>query len=673
MSNILSSQFSFEMVKDFISQINNDFSLYAVAAKHTAFTGPSGPELPVPQDTEQTVIDLYDQMIFGKRITQSDARASIERIVWTEGTVYAQYDHEDSLLFSKQFFVAVQDGIDVFHVYKCLFNNNQVASTFEPSIIDPSPFETADGYIWKYMFTIDEPTFRKFATTSYLPVVANTTVEQAATPRSIEVIEIVDGGRGYGNYISGTFVGSDLRVNGPNNYLLSAAANATNDFYRNCILLMTSGPASGQFRTIVGYTVTNGVKTASIDRPFDIDPTAGDTYQISPAVLVFGVQTSNCIARAIIDPSSGNTVSKVEVLASGSGYRRASAEILEANSVPVTIPASFRPIISPAQGHGADPSSELNARSITFSVAFANNENGRIPVENDFRTVALIKDPLFTSTNIVLDIANTVGNFIVGEVVSQYEETLLPGTCTIQSGNTNVVGTSTSFTQGLTSGDNVLINVSGISILSTVQSVANNTSLTLSQPSTISSSGASIKKINVVRIGNVSATASGTLSLTNISPKGLTNNEKILGVTTGATSTINSVDINGVSIPDLSSFDIINQLTRIQGQLDSPSPFVEDEVVVEQTAFGQMQPRAKVHSFISGSPDTLLLSEVENLFTGVGTLIGQTSGAVFASNDTVINKGDLVVDSGQVLFIKNVDPISRSSSQTETIKLTLSF
>jgi hypothetical protein len=673
MSNLLTSQFSVDVAENFIDRINKDFSLYVVAAKHTPVIGSSGPNLPTPIDSEQQLIDLYDQMIFGKRVTASDARSSIKKRLWTQGTIYDQYDHEDPNLFDKPFYVAVADGVDIFHVYKCLFNNQRAPSTFEPSIIDPSPFETADGYLWKYMYTIDEINHRKFSTSLFFPVVANSAVQQAAVSRSIEVIEIVDGGRGYDNYLTGVFAGSDLRVNGPNNYLLTSAANPTNDFYRNCILLMTSGPASGQFRTIVGYNVSGGIRTAVLDTPFDTPPAAGDSYQISPAVLVFGVQSSNCIARAIINPSAGNTVSKVEVLSSGSGYRRATAEILAANSVPVSIEASFRPIISPAQGHGANPTQELDARNITISASFANNENGRISVENDFSTVALIKDPLFTSTDVVLNISNTVGNFLVGETLSQYQETLLPGTCSIQSGNTTITGSNTSFTQGLATGDQVLITVSGINVLSFVDSVANNTSLTISSQSTVTSSGALITKIDATRVGRITATATGTLSLSDISSKGLTNDVKLIGQTSGATSAIQSLTINGVNLPDLSSFSIINQLTRIQGQLDSPSPFIEDELVLEQSVLVQMQPKGRVHSFISGSPDTLILSEVENIFTGTGTLIGQQSGAVFNSNDTVINKGDLVHDSGRVFYIENVDPISRAASQTETIKLTLSF
>jgi hypothetical protein len=53
------------------------------------------------------------------------------------------------------------------------------------------------------------------------------------------------------------------------------------------------------------------------------------------------------------------------------------------------------------------------------------------------------------------------------------------------------------------------------------------------------------------------------------------------------------------------------------------------------------------------------------------TLVGQSSGA--SANLLFAYPPDLVQNSGEVIYFENESPISRSNSQSETIKIILQF
>lgn len=87
-------------------------------------------------------------------------------------------------------------------VFKCLFNNN-VASTVEPTIdidgqLPENPYiETADGYKWKFLYTIPYGLKQKFFTKNWMPVISDAAVVAGAEDGRIDIINIITGGDGY--------------------------------------------------------------------------------------------------------------------------------------------------------------------------------------------------------------------------------------------------------------------------------------------------------------------------------------------------------------------------------------------------------------------------------------------------------------------------------------------
>lgn len=405
-------------------QFQNSFSTntsiyYAFAAKSTSFEDDNDP--PVIEDIVQTTVyDVYDQMLFGKRILSDDVRLMLPKIPHTN-TVFSRYDHAADLTDSS-FYCTVLDA-GTYHVYKCLDNNNGAVAnaSYPPANTDPTnqSFFTGDGYQWKYMYTANASIATKFSTSSFIPFVENANVTSNAVSGAIDVIAISSFGTArYISTDSGTL--SEVSVGG-NNYIvrLGSTASATNDIYNNSCIFLATGTGAGQQRKIVEYSALS--KTVVLDDPFDVTPVANNTtYDIVPNVVIFGDGTG-AQARALVN-SSTQRVYGVVVTEAGSGYTRATAEV-QGNTGVVTLSAeemvSLRVILPPAGGHGSDVPSELGMHHVGMSVKFDSSlADGRVLDKNDFRVMGIVKDPLLRNVFLTIDTTPTL-TFADNEVITQ--------------------------------------------------------------------------------------------------------------------------------------------------------------------------------------------------------------------------------------------------------------
>ena len=292
---LITSSFNVAAAANFINSFaNNDYFVYA--ARHIPYAN-SDTIIPTPNNSIRVVdTDVYDNMIFAKKVSSADVVHMAKKHLWESNTHYAMYDHLDGDLETKDFFITVDDDTE-YNVWKCLFNKStdtiNVNSTVAPSRVgsaaDLNPVETGDGYVWKYMYTITKTQYEKFATSQYIPITANTDVIAGATRGTIEVIKVEDAGAGYDNYIaSATLLTSDVTVEGiPTFYGAPATAAAIDDYYQGCVIKMTSGVAVGEYKRIVNYEGTAAQKKFILDSAFINTPSAGDTYEVYPYAFVW--------------------------------------------------------------------------------------------------------------------------------------------------------------------------------------------------------------------------------------------------------------------------------------------------------------------------------------------------------------------------------------------------
>jgi len=428
MSKLITNNLKLFNVDNFIESFSEpNYNLYYYfLAKPTPYPVDGTP--PTLTDNAQSVqIDPYDNMICGKRITSSDVAQMVPRKNWTAGRVYTPYSHDLVDIYETDFYVVAPES-GSYHVFKCVDNNRGSNSTVSPLLsqtsADDDSYFTADGYQWKYMYSITSNQFAKFATNDYIPVYVNANVVGNAVSGSIQSILVANVGSGYASYCNGFF--QEVRVGGnPLIYQIdSATASANANFYINSAIKITAGPGSGQQKVITGYTVAGSVKRVIIDSQFSTAVTTSSKYEITPLVQIIGDGTG-AQARAIVNASS-NTIQSIEVVSRGQGYTYANAVItgntgvinVSTGTAITATSATGKIIISPKGGHGSNAAAELGARYVGMSTEFDSTlSGGKVVDSNDFRIVGVIKDPLFA--NVVLSISGGTGTFVDAEVVKQ--------------------------------------------------------------------------------------------------------------------------------------------------------------------------------------------------------------------------------------------------------------
>jgi hypothetical protein len=185
--------------------INN---MYCFLSKVLPWSDDNNPEQPT-QD-QKYLKDVFKNMFVAKKITSNDVSGVIERINWVSGLTYDYYrddvdmfELDDNGFIIKQFYIINRYD----QVFKCLWNNNDGASTIEP-MFQPGTYGTnniylgSDGYKWKYMFTVSGQSKTKFMDREWIPITisSNTTpnpIQRTAGYGDIEVINVVSGGSGY--------------------------------------------------------------------------------------------------------------------------------------------------------------------------------------------------------------------------------------------------------------------------------------------------------------------------------------------------------------------------------------------------------------------------------------------------------------------------------------------
>jgi hypothetical protein len=749
---------------------------YIFFGNHLPYANASN--IPQPNDSIQDVyIDVYRNMIYGKRVTNDDVKLMIPRNNYVSNKPYNMYEAtlgEANIEFFDSNYYAVVNADAYYHVFKCLDNNQGANSTIQPefSEVDAQDevYQTSDGYVWKYMYTADSATEAKFATTEYFPVVSNTQVSVAAKDGLINVIKVNSAGRGYDNYCNGTFRTDDLRLSG--NALLyslnsSLTANTTNTFYNGCYLYISAGTGVGQYAKISNYVVNSTVKALFLNDEFTVPPASDSVYEVSPGVVIVGdgTQTINAEARAIVN-SAGNTIQRIEMLNLGLGYKYATAYISVANTVAVDSNAAITPVYSPPGGHGFDAAAELGATRLAFSTKFSNS-NVDIPLQNDYRTIGILKDPLFADVTLNINASSTVGSFIPNEKVykvdgfeifttnatinttsavitanadftnqlSQGEyiyiksstayqlavvnsvsnssyltitqngyfsctsaqiykttigsrisnvglsTTALTGTLTINTTSANVIGTSTNFDTQLVANSSyifVYANSTGGGVLKKVVEVTDSTNIVLDSNGAFANASAKAHVINYnissevesgvqSSVALVTSVATGTLLTTNVAGIFETD-DNIIGETSGAFAAITSVERSGIA----KGFESFVQMYKYTGTSVS-GEFTSDESVYQSTTNGidGQFANAKLHSITGTSPKNYYVTNQIGVFNEGNNMIGANSTSIA----TITNKyfPELIYGSGEIIYVENIDAITRTNTASETIKLIFEF
>ena len=324
--------------RQIINQITDDVDSTAVSYYLGIGRSEDWDSTDTPPNPTNTLRDIRNYKLNQQAMKLGeDVSFVIPRYNWNSGTVYSAYDDAVSGYPSNAYYVMT----DELQVYICLQqgkNNSgiSVPSTVEPSGVDLEPQTKADGYVWRYLYSISAGRAQKFQSANYQPVefikqdATSLTAQQseqrntqyAAVRGEITGIEIVNGGSGY-----------------------------------------TSIPTV----SVIGRQVT-----------YDGEPpkTATATATISGGAVV-KIEMNDSSHLGVDGKSYGR------------GYQAASVSITGGGGSGATA----RAVLAPEKGIGGDPREDLRSTAIMFNSKFSGDEGNTFTIGNDFRQVAIIRNP----------------------------------------------------------------------------------------------------------------------------------------------------------------------------------------------------------------------------------------------------------------------------------------
>lgn len=260
-----------------------------------------------------------------------DATFVVPRYNWSSGAIYSAYN-DQQIGYPTQSYYVMNDNNQV---YICIQQSQNTSGVAQVSTVQPSgntsgtPFETADGYIWKFLYSISALDANKYISANFLPVKL-----QGATDSDSQASDIEQ----------------------------AAVQSAAID---------------GQ---IVGYILDSGGAGYTAGTAPTLTVVGDGTGALAIATVPAGATS---VAKVEVQDSAGSP-------AFGSGYKNAKVTVSGGGSP--TKPAKVTPIFAPTGGLGADPRNDLRSTGILFNVKPEGIEGGDFIIGNDFRQVGLFKN-----------------------------------------------------------------------------------------------------------------------------------------------------------------------------------------------------------------------------------------------------------------------------------------
>jgi hypothetical protein len=152
----------------------------------------------------------------------------VPRYNWSSGAIYSAYD-DAQVGYPAQTYYVMNDNNQV---YMCIQQSKNASGQAQVSTVQPSgnttgtPFDTADGYIWKFLYSISALDATKYISANYLPIKLQgatdsdspaADVEQLAVQNAAVVGQIIgyavdSGGSGYTSTPTITVTGNGTKA-----------------------------------------------------------------------------------------------------------------------------------------------------------------------------------------------------------------------------------------------------------------------------------------------------------------------------------------------------------------------------------------------------------------------------------------------------------------------------
>lgn len=362
----------------------------------------------IPDDVDVTNIgskETLDNIIVMKRITQDNCRLAVKRYNWVSGQAFSAYsDALDPLSpigptsYQFPYYVFTEDN----HIYKCINNNHNGLSTIKPVGTGTSVISLSDGYVWKYMGSL-EASDVYFLSKDFIPVKYKTyddntsqwATQQAASKNGISAFNILEQRGTFGANAVVTTLTSETPTVVCEAHVSRNLDNTLNQiiidepgsgYFSSPDAMVKNAGVTGSGATVSSVTVVNGVVT-------DVSlGSAGSNYN-DGAICIIVDSNGNPLVDAVIEVviSPSKTVSEINVTSGGSGYSNSSN--CRGFIIPGTSGAIASAVMAPKDGHGSNIVNELCANTVIINARFDEATGYLLTgVDSDFRQIGLISE-----------------------------------------------------------------------------------------------------------------------------------------------------------------------------------------------------------------------------------------------------------------------------------------
>lgn len=371
------------------SSLDNSVSLFIGGTDSTATSTVLSPN---------NEINTRRQIQTAKILTDSRVALMIPRVNWTNKTIYQNYSlaHDNS---TRNFYVYTTDG----NVYACISNGGGRQSIEEPTGTGTGLIYLSNGYVWKFLYKVPTELI-DFVDSDYIPVrelpvyedkpfayasedkQLQYAVQFTSTGGIIDSINVVTQGSEYPRIIKAAS-NHRFRETTTTTLKLDQRASSTDDFYNDYTIRITSGQAAGQFRKITDYD--GSTKTATVETAFDPAPDTSSIYEIIPSITISG-DGRNATAYAKITGYAAKSIQSIVVANAGQNYTTATVTVSPATTPTATVLSAN---VDPRDALGRSALFDLFATRLSIIVKIEGRERQRAVLGNDYRQYGLWVSP----------------------------------------------------------------------------------------------------------------------------------------------------------------------------------------------------------------------------------------------------------------------------------------
>lgn len=331
---------------------------------------------PTPDDIGiNTNARALEDLMAAVRLGRRDLALGAVRQEWTTATVFPQWPDAMS-------YVNVGTAL-----YRCLSNNVGATSTVAPSGTSLTPFETVDGYVWKFLGSVSGNLDTQFGTDEVFavnPLYANDNsnrwlVQTVAKSGEISGYNVLHQHGTFVSpsvsYVTSTGAGAVARVdlNGSNAIRRIVPTGLGSGYKTGTRVLIKNAAAAGSGAVVSATTLGGEISAVNID-------VQGNGYTGGAIAIVDGDGTG---AEVTLTVTSGH-VTAATIVDGGTGYTHATIHVL-----PGTSGAVAEAILSPQGGHGKDILKEIPINHLLINRRLTALDSGYVP-NGEFRQITLL-------------------------------------------------------------------------------------------------------------------------------------------------------------------------------------------------------------------------------------------------------------------------------------------